>query len=128
MKLLLDTHTLVWSVNEPTKLSKAANMAVSDPGNERLVSAATIWELAIKFGLGKITLLPSYRPWIEQALSALGLGVLPVTVEYAERQIALPPHHRDPFDRLMIAQSLLDGTPIVSNDTVFDLYGVSRIW
>ncbi len=128
MKVLLDSHRLIWSVDDPAKLSVAAAAAVNDPANDRMMSAATIWELAIKVGIGKITLLPSYRLWMEKAISSLGLGIIPVTVEYAERQAVLPTHHKDPFDRLLIAQALLDGIPIISNEVIFEGYGVTRIW
>jgi PIN domain nuclease of toxin-antitoxin system len=128
VRLLLDTHTLLWSADEPATLSPAALAAVQDPANERLLSAATIWELAIKAGLGKITLSLPYRQWMEKALSDLKLSILPVTVEYAERQSTLPPHHKDPFDRLLIAQALVEGISIVSADVAFDPYGVTRIW
>jgi PIN domain nuclease of toxin-antitoxin system len=125
---LLDTHTLFWSVDEVTKLSAAALAAIQDPQNDRLLSAATIWEIAIKVGLGKMSLSLPYRAWMEKAIADLKLSVLPVTVEYAERLALLPPHHKDPFDRLMIAQGLVDAIPIVSSDVAFDPYGVTRIW
>ena len=128
MKLLLDTHALVWSVNDPGKLSTAALNAVMDPANDRFISAASVWELAIKWGMGKITLLPDYRAWTRQAITALGLDILPVTVEYAAQQSLLPVHHKDPFDRLILAQSILDAIPIVSSDAAFDPYGITRIW
>jgi PIN domain nuclease of toxin-antitoxin system len=101
---------------------------MQDPANDRFLSAATIWELAIKVGQGKIALSMSYRQWMETAIADLKLNILPVTVKYAERQSVLPPHHKDPFDRLMIAQALVDGIPIVSADVAFDPYGVTRIW
>jgi PIN domain nuclease of toxin-antitoxin system len=126
--LLLDTHTLFWSADDPAKLSAPALAAVADPANERLLSAATIWELAIKVGQGKIGLSMPYRLWMDTAIADLKLTILPVTVEYAERQSSLPAHHKDPFDRLMIAQALIEGVPIVSVDLAFDLYGVTRIW
>jgi PIN domain nuclease of toxin-antitoxin system len=128
VKLLLDTHALFWSAESPTKLSPPALAAIQDPANDRLLSAATIWEVAIKVGLGKMLLSLPYRQWMEKAISDLKLSVLPVTVEYAERQSLLPPHHKDPFDRLMIAQALVDRIPIASADAVFDPYGVTRIW
>ena len=128
MRLLLDTHTLFWSVQEPSKLSATALDALQDPTNVRLLSAATIWELAIKVGQGKIALSMPYRQWMETAITDLKLDILPVTVEYAERPSLLPPHHKDPFDRLMIAQALVDGISIVGVDVAFDAYGVSRIW
>jgi PIN domain nuclease of toxin-antitoxin system len=125
---LLDTHTLFWSVEEPSRLSAAALAVLQDPANDRLLSAATIWELAIKVGQRKITLTMPYRVWMDTAIADLKLKILPITVEYAERQSTLPPHHKDPFDRLLIAQALVDGIPIVSVDAAFDPYGVTRIW
>jgi PIN domain nuclease of toxin-antitoxin system len=118
VKLLLDTHTLLWAVEMPTKVGSAAMNLLSVPTNARLISAATIWELAIKVGAGKLTLSLPYRLWMETAITDLTLEIIPVTIEYAERQAMLPPHHKDPFDRLMIAQALVDGIPIVSNDAV----------
>ncbi len=128
MRLLLDTHTLFWSADDPSKLSPMAMAVLQDPNNDRLLSAATIWELAIKLGQGKITLSKPYRQWMETAITDLKLGILPITVEYAERLSALPPHHKDPFDRLMIAQALVDGIAVVGVDAAFDAYGVTRIW
>lgn len=128
MKVLLDTHTLFWSAEDPSKISVAAMSVLQDPANHRLLSAATIWELAIKVGLGKIKLSTLYRQWMEKAIIDLVLDIVPVTVAYADRVVVLPPHHKDPFDRLMAAQALVDGIPIVSNDVVFDAYGVTRIW
>jgi PIN domain nuclease of toxin-antitoxin system len=128
VRLLLDTHTLIWSVEQPVKLSPAALVAILAPLNERLLSAATIWELAIKVGQGKLALSLPYRQWMERAIADLKLTILPVTVEYAERQSALPFHHKDPFDRLAIAQALVEGIPVVSVDAAFDAYGVTRIW
>jgi PIN domain nuclease of toxin-antitoxin system len=128
VRLLLDTHTVFWSADDPSKVSAAAMTLIQDPANDRLLSAATIWELAIKVGLGKILLSLPYRQWMEKAIIDLKLNILPVTVEYAERQSILPPHHKDPFDRLLIAQAQVEGIPIVSVDAVLDPYGVTRIW
>lgn len=128
MRVLLDTHTLLWAVEDPSRLSAAATSAIRDPANDRLLSAATIWELAIKVGQGKIALTMPYRRWMETAITDLRLDILPITVAYAERQSALPAHHKDPFDRLIIAQGLVEGIAIVSADAVFDLYGVVRLW
>jgi PIN domain nuclease of toxin-antitoxin system len=128
VRLLLDTHTLFWSADDPSKLSATAMAALQDANNDRLLSAATIWELAIKLGQGKITLSKPYRQWMETAITDLKLGILPITLEYAERLSVLPPHHKDPFDRLMIAQALVDGIAVVGVDAAFDAYGVTRIW
>jgi PIN domain nuclease of toxin-antitoxin system len=128
VRLLLDTHTLLWSADDPSRLSPAALAALNDPANDLLLSAATIWELSIKVGQGKLTLSMPYRKWMETAIADLHLATLPITVEFAERQATLPPHHKDPFDRLLIAQSLVAAVPIVGTDAAFDAYGVTRIW
>ena len=128
MRLLLDTHALIWAMDDSTKLSGSATIALQDPANDLLLSAATVWELAIKIGLGKLTLSLPYRQWIQKAVADLQLTLLPVTVEYAERQLSLPKHHKDPFDRFLIAQSLVEGVPIICADPIFDNYGAIRLW
>lgn len=128
MRLVIDTHTLIWAMDDPVKLSGPATAALQAPANDLLLSAATVWELAIKIGQGKLRLSLSYRQWMDKAIADLGLTILPVTVEYAERQADLPTHHKDPFDRLIIAQALVEGVPVVCADTIFDSYGVIRLW
>lgn len=128
MKLLLDTHTLLWSADDPSKLSPAAFAVLQDAANDLLVSAATLWELAIKVGQRKLQLSMPYRTWMETAIADLRLSILPISVEHGERLTSLPPHHKDPFDRLIVAQALAEGLFIVGVDTVFDHYGVTRIW
>lgn len=128
MRLLLDTHTLFWAVEQPTRIGVGAMKEMQNPANDRLLSAATIWELAIKVGQGKLTLSMPYRQWLETCISDLALVIVPISVEHGERYTVLPPHHKDPFDRLMIEQSLVDGIPIVGVDPVFDRYGVTRVW
>jgi PIN domain nuclease of toxin-antitoxin system len=128
MKLLVDSHVLLWAADQPEQLSPAAAGALRDPANDLLVSAATVWELAIKVGLRKLTLTRPYREWMTQALADLDATLLPITVEYADVQAHLSPHHRDPFDRLLIAQASVERFPIVSHDAMLDAYGVTRIW
>lgn len=128
MKLLLDTHTFIWSVDQPSLLGPNAKTALEDPANDLILSAATIWETAIKVGLKKLTLSLPYRQWMIRAMKDLEVTILSVTVEYADVQAGLPHHHRDPFDRLLIAQAIVENVPLVSNDDVFDQYGVSRLW
>ena len=128
MRHLLDAHSLIWALDDPRKLGPRAIAILEDPDNELVISAGTIWELSIKVGLGKLSLSLPYRTWMERALIDLDLAMAPVTLEVAERQMVLPFHHRDPFDRLLVAQCLVEVIPIVSTDTVFDRYGVSRIW
>ena len=128
MMLLLDSHTVIWAVDEPSRLSAAATTAVADAANDRVVSAATIWEIAIKVGRGKLTLSRPYRTRIEQALTDLRAIVLPITIAYADAQAALPYHHGDPFDRMLVAQATVERIALVSVDRQFDAYGITRIW
>ncbi len=128
MKLLLDTHTLIWAVDDPAQLGSQAVAELQDPMNELLLSAGSIWELAIKVGSKKLELSMPYRQWISQAISDLSLTILPISVEYASVQAELPSHHKDPFDRMLVAQSLYEQIPIVSVDPQLDAYGLTRIW
>jgi PIN domain nuclease of toxin-antitoxin system len=128
MRLLLDTHILIWAVDQPTNLSTAAATTLQDPANERFLSAGALWEIAIKVGLGKLTLSQPYRQWIEKAIADLRLAVLPITIDHAEVLTGLPHHHRDPFDRLLVAQSLVEIMPLVSADSQLDSYAITRIW
>lgn len=128
MRLLIDTHILIWAMDDPTMLSSPATTALQDPANDLLLSAATVWELGIKVGQGKLTLSLPYRQWMDRAIADLELAILPVTVEYADRQAGLPSHHKDPFDRLIIAQALVEGVPVVCADATFDAYGITRVW
>lgn len=128
MKLLLDTHTLLWAVDNPAQLGAQAVAELQDPTNELLLSAGSIWELAIKVGSKKLELSTPYRQWILQAISDLGLTILSISVEHANVQTELPRHHKDPFDRLLVAQALYEQIPIVSVDPQLDAYRVTRIW
>jgi len=128
VKLLLDTHTLIWAVDDPSKLGPQAVTALQDPANDLLLSAATIWKIAIKVGLGKLSLSMPYRQWMNQAITDLGMTVLPITVEYADVQVNLAKHHGDPFDRLLVAQSQVENIHLVSADPIFDQYGINRLW
>lgn len=128
MRLILDSHALIWYVDRDDLLSPGAHAAIDDPDHGLWVSAATVWEIAIKTGLGKLTLSLPYRDWMAQALADLDAKILPVTIEAADIQRRLPWHHRDPFDRLIIAQAMAEDVPVVSNDDLFDSYGIRRIW
>jgi PIN domain nuclease of toxin-antitoxin system len=128
MRHLVDAHSLIRALDDPTKLGVAAATALQDPANQLLVSAGTIWELSIKTGLGKLALSLPFRQWMDRALADRGWTVLPITLDHAERQAGLPFHHRDPFDRLLAAQALVEGIPLVSADAIFNPYGVTRIW
>jgi PIN domain nuclease of toxin-antitoxin system len=128
MRLLIDSQSLIWYVDQDHLLSSAAHSAMTDPNNDLLLSAATIWEISIKVGLKKLSLSMPYKQWITKAIADLGMTVLPITVEYADVQAGLPRHHRDPFDRLLVAQAQVESMALVSADTGFDPYGIDRLW
>lgn len=128
MRYLLDAHTLLWSQDDIGKLSATATAALSDPANDRLVSIATIWEIGIKVAIGKLSLSKPFRAWMETAITDLAMSVLPITLDHIEQQTRLEFHHRDPFDRLLVAQSLVEDIPLISSDTQLDAYAVKRIW
>ncbi|MGO8752449.1 MAG: type II toxin-antitoxin system VapC family toxin [Thermoguttaceae bacterium] len=128
MNLLLDTHTFLWFCQGDPSLSETAKALVENPTHRKLVSVASCWEIAIKAGLKKLTLGEPSRAYISAALSSTGFELLPITLEHATAVEALPLHHKDPFDRLLIAQALIDRIPLVCADTKFDDYGIARLW
>lgn len=128
MRHLVDPHSLIWALDDPSKLGTKAITALQAPENELLLSVGTMWEISIKTALSKLSLSLSFRQWMEKAIADLDLIVLSITLDHAERQSGLPFHHRDPFDRLLAAQALTEGIPLVSTDPIFDSYGVIRIW
>ncbi len=128
MKLLLDTHTFLWLVEGSPKLSAAARTALADPGNELFLSVASVWELAIKIGNQKLTLNDPLDVFLGKWTAAYQLDVLPVQTAHALAVVRLPDHHRDPFDRMLIAQALVEGMTLVSADRKFAPYGVPILW
>lgn len=128
MKLLLDTHALLWFLLNDARLSSRARSIMVDPGNDLLVSPASFWEIAIKISLGKYTLGEEFATFMERQIVENDLTVLPITVRHASIVATLPFHHRDPFDRLLIAQAMMEQIPVLSVDTGFDAYPVIRIW
>jgi PIN domain nuclease of toxin-antitoxin system len=127
MRYLLDTHTLLWWITEPEVLPQTLRDFLDDPSHELLLSIAVPWELAIKTNTGKLDALQILRD-IELGQLDQELHVLRTEISHVIRAGLLPLHHRDPFDRLLAAQALELGIPIVSRDQIFDLYGVQRIW
>jgi PIN domain nuclease of toxin-antitoxin system len=128
MRFLLDTHTFIWFVLNDTQLSRPADRLITDPTNEVLVSPATYWEIAIKVGKKKLDLLAPYDDFMNQGIQGNDFGILPITTTHTSRLTTMPMHHKDPFDRLLIAQALVEQMPIVSIDAAFDAYGVVRLW
>ena len=127
MKILLDTHALIWWLGNESKLSRRASSIIANQKNTVLVSAAIAWELAIKVNLGKVDAL-SLTTELSRYTAEEGFEELPISMEQAVRAGLLPLHHRDPFDRLLVAQAQGLNVPILSADTVLDQYDVKRLW
>ena len=128
MKLLLDTHAFLWWVEGAPALGRRAQAEVSNPDNEVCLSIASCWELAIKLSLGKLRIAQSLDRFIPEQLARNGFELCGVEFRHVARVADLPFHHRDPFDRLLVAQGLLDELAIVSADRVFRKYGVTVVW
>ncbi|MBZ0296263.1 MAG: type II toxin-antitoxin system VapC family toxin [Anaerolineae bacterium] len=128
MRYLLDTHAFLWFVAGDDRLSETARMLIADRQNSLALSIASLWEIAIKISLGKLTLKQPYEILIPGQLALHGIEVLEITVAHTAALIGLPFHHRDPFDRMLIAQSQTEQLPLISTDKIFDAYGVTRYW
>ena len=124
MKLLADTHVVLWSATEPQRLAGSARTAIEDGANELFVSIVTAWEIAVKQSLGKLDLAEPAEKWLPEVVRRTGFEVAEIGLAAALRVRTLPWHHRDPFDRLLIAQALEDGYTIVTHDEIFAEYGV----
>jgi PIN domain nuclease of toxin-antitoxin system len=127
MKLLLDTHTFLWFIDDSPQLSQKGKTLL-EADNALLLSMASLWEIAIKLSLGKLTVKMPTEVLMTQQLTRDDIDVLPITVAHLLVVSTLPLHHRDPFDRLLIAQAIVEQTPIVSADPAFDAYPVQRLW
>lgn len=124
MRLLIDSHALMWWFEAAPALSTAACAAIADPTNEVLISTAALWELTIKSSLGKLALPAD----LETMVSSQGFAVLSIRFVHLRKFETLPRYHRDPFDRMMIAQALAEGIPIATNNRAFAAYGVQIVW
>ena len=127
MTALLDTHTLKWWLDDPGRLSESAKNLIENRINAIMISAVVPWELAIKTNIGKLRADGLLVKWASK-IAAEGFTELPIESSHAIRAGLLPRHHKDPFDRLLVAQAQATGWPIISADPVFDHYGVRRIW
>lgn len=128
MTLLLDTHAFLWWVEGAPALGRRARAAVSNPDNDVFFSVASCWELAIKLSLGKLRLTQSLERFIPEQLTRNGFALLGMEFRHVARVADLPFHHRDPFDRVLVAQALVDELAIVSADGIFRKYGVTVVW
>lgn len=128
MRALLDTHVLLWWLVEEARLSATARQAIADPASELFLSAASTWEIAIKVGLGRLRLPSPLRSLIPKVLREQSIQPLPISNAHAVAVADLPPHHRDPFDRMLVAQARLEKLVILSSDPVFARYGARTAW
>lgn len=124
MNLLLDTHALIWAAADPAMLSSGASEAMRDPANDVFVSAVSGWEISIKRARGRLRFPDVDRPMV----AALRFTELPVTLAHGAEAGGLPAHHRDPFDRMLIAQGRVEGLTVVSRDQAFTDYDVALLW
>ena len=128
MRLLLDTHAFLWWDSDPDRLSATALAACQDPTNVMLLSVASIWEMQIKMQLGKLKLFVQLENTIVSQQQANALEVLPITMSHVFGLNELSPMHKDPFDRLLVAQANTEGATLVSNDSIFERYPVRLLW
>jgi PIN domain nuclease of toxin-antitoxin system len=128
VRYLLDTQTLLWYTLANPKLSGPAKALVLDSSNEILVSIASFWEIAIKASIGKLTLHQPFEKFVDVCLNKYAFTALQIEPKHAAAVMMLPFHHRDPFDRLLVAQAIVESIPIVSSDAVLDQYPVTRLW
>ncbi len=128
MKFLLDTHSFLWFIEDNPRLSSTGRALMEAADNQLFLSAASVWEMAIKISLSKLRLSQPFEVFIPEQLSRNRIELLDITVQHAAVVSGLPFHHRDPFDRLLIAQALTESLPIIGNDGAFDAYAVTRLW
>ena len=128
MRLLLDTHTFLWFFVGSTSLSTNARALIEDESNEKFFSVASLWEIAIKASVGKLTLSAPFDEIFPDQIANNGIDLLSITSAHVSRITTLPFHHRDPFDRLLIAQAMIEQTQIVSADQALDAYSITRVW
>ncbi len=128
MILLLDTHTFIWYVTDNSRLSNQVLELINDENNEILLNIASLWEIAIKQNLGKLSFNQPFEIFITQQLNLNNFRLLDIKISHVAFVAALPLHHRDPFDRILIAQSIVENILILSADKIFDAYPIERLW
>lgn len=128
MRLLLDTHTFIWFFTGNLKISNQVRVLIENEDNEKLLSTASIWEMAIKHSIGKLSFTLPFEVFIRQQLSLNDFNLLNINLDHITVVATLPLHHRDPFDRLLIAQAMVEKIPILSADSAFDAYPIQWLW
>ena len=128
MNLILDTHSFLWFTSASPELSATARDLIEDAANDLFLSVASPWEIGIKVSTGKLTLGRPVNDFFERRMQETGVRLLPITLAHVAHVATLPFHHRDLFDRMLVAQSLTENMNIVSADAVLDAYNVTRLW
>jgi PIN domain nuclease of toxin-antitoxin system len=128
MNYLLDTHTFLWFINDDDALSVTAKDLIEDADNEIYLSIASVWEMAIKVSLDRLDLPTPFADFVDEQLLENSFTLLPINMTHAGIIASLPFHHRDPFDRLIIAQSQVEDFPVIGKDEIFEDYGIKRHW
>ena len=128
MKLLLDTHTFLWFIEGNFNLSNTARSLIEDEGNQRFLSIASLWEMAIKVSLNKLTLETAFTSLVRKQVYGNAIEVLEICPEHLDVLVKMPFHHKDPFDRLIIAQSVAESIAVISKDSEFEKYPVTLLW
>ncbi len=128
MNLLLDTHAFLWFIDGNTKLSQRARELIEDQANAKVVSVASLWEMGIKISLGRLQLTRPFEELIPRQMELNGFGLLPLRTSHIAKVIPLPFYHRDPFDRIIVAQCMAESLSLVSLDPMFDKYSIRRFW
>lgn len=128
MKFLLDTHAFLWFVWDDPQLSPTAKAIIQAAENEIYLSAASPWEVSIKISTGKLAIGQDVEPFFSDHLSRNRMTLLPILLPHVDKVARLPFHHKDPFDRLLIAQSLVENLDFITADAVFDRYEIARVW
>jgi len=127
-RLLLDTHVFLWWIEDAPQLSLAARNAISNAGNECYLSLASCWEMSIKSSLGKLKLAKPLERFVSEQLAANNFTLLNIELRHAAKVEKMPFHHRDPFDRLLLAQAMIEKLTIITADSAFASYGVKLLW
>ncbi|RLA12770.1 MAG: hypothetical protein DRQ52_07395 [Gammaproteobacteria bacterium] len=128
MKVLLDTHAFLWLMSDHKNLSATAKKVFLDNDNELLLSAVSGFEIAVKYGLGKLKLAEPPINFVQRRIENNDLTELPISMAHATQLQALPAHHRDPFDRLLVAQAMIEGVPLLTSDKQLSAYPIKCIW
>ena len=128
MRILLDTHTFIWFVTDNPRLSATAKTLIEDEYNEKLLSIASIWEMGIKHSIGKLTFELPFMTFVTSQMQQNSMEIFNIRIEHLDIVANLALHHRDPFDRLIISQAIVENLPIVGVDKAFDSYAVRRFW